>query len=195
MKEFFTKRRIIYVIIGAVILLAIIGLIVKAVGNNGKTVTQNVIKGDLTKTILATGQVISSTDIDLNFKNTGLVQKVNVKVGDKVKEGQVLANLTQRDQAASVTQARGSLAQAQANYDKVIAGADTPAVNVAKSSLSAAKVGYNNALASYNSTKFQQDSLVRNAQLSLFNSGLEAKRNKIDDNIVTPKYFWSISGY
>ena len=193
MREFFTRKRIVYFSVALIILVGVVFLIVRNSGS-GNIVTQNVVKGDLSKTILATGQVISSTDIDLNFKNPGLVEKVNVKVGDQVKEGDVLANLTQRDQAASLTQARGSLAQARANYNKVVAGADTPAVNVAKATLNSAQTTYNNALANYNTTKFQQDSLVRNAQLALFNSGLEAKRNNIVDGEVTATITGSYRG-
>ncbi len=194
MRQYFTRKRIVYMSAALIILIGVVFLVVKALNGSGNVVTQNVVKGDLSKTILATGQVISSTDIDLNFKNPGLVESVFVKVGDKVKEGDVLANLVQRDQAASVTQAQGSLAQAEANYDKLIAGADTPEVNIAKSSLNSAQISYNNAFASYNATKFQQDSLVRNAQLSLLNAGLEAKRNKIVDGEITATISGSYRG-
>ncbi|MEZ4180037.1 MAG: efflux RND transporter periplasmic adaptor subunit [Candidatus Doudnabacteria bacterium] len=177
--KIFTTKRAIYFGISLLILLAVIAVI--AVVKKGKALdTQVVLQGDLKKTVLATGQVISDTDVDLSFKNPGLVEQVNVKVGDRVEAGDVLATLTQRDQLASVTQARGSVAQAQANYSKVIAGADTPEVNIAKQSVASAEVAYKNAFASFNSAKFQQDGLVRNAQLALFNSSLVALRPEIN---------------
>lgn len=177
MRAFFTKKRIIY---SAIILLVLVGIIFAIVksGSGNDSVTYQVKASDLQKTVLATGAVISSTDVDLSFKSSGIVQEVNAKVGEKVEQGDIIAALDQGEQAAQVTQARGSLAQAEANYDKIIAGADTPAVNIAKSAVRSAEVTLRNAELSYNATAFQQDNLLKNARLTYFNSGLEAKRNE-----------------
>ncbi len=184
MKEYFTKKRIIY---GSIILLVLVGIIFAIVksGSGKDVVTQEVKAGDLQKTVLATGAVISSTDVDLSFKSSGIVQEVNAKVGEKVEQGDIIAALDQGEQAAQVTQARGSLAQARANYDKIIAGADTPEVNIAKSTVRSAEVTLRNAELSYNATAFQQDNLLKNARLTYFNSNLEAKRNEIVSGEVT----------
>jgi HlyD family secretion protein len=88
-----------------------------------KIQTAKVEKQDIKSTVLATGQVVSETDLNLSFKTSGIVEQVLVKEGEKVKPGQVLARLSQRDQLATLTSARGALAQAQANYNKVLAGA------------------------------------------------------------------------
>lgn len=169
MRRFFTKRRIIIGSILIVIIAAIGFFVVRGRGTNGDVLTDTVKQQDLKRTVLATGQVTSSTDVSLNFKGSGVIAKVNAKVGDQVKANDILANLNQRDQAASVTQARGSLAQAQANYNKVVAGASGPDVDVAKAALAAAQ-------AAYNATAFQQETLVNNARSAFYNSGLEAKR-------------------
>jgi HlyD family secretion protein len=184
MKEFFTKKRIIYIAIGLAVL-GLIGFLIARSGQGSDVLTQEVKSGDLQKTVVATGQVISSTDVDLSFKTSGIVESVNVKVGQAVEEGEILASLDAGEQAAQVTQARASLAQAQANYDKIVAGADTPEVNIAKSAVAAAEVTLRNAQASYNATAFQQNALVTNARLTYFNSGLEAKRRTIVDGEVT----------
>lgn len=184
MKSFFTKKRIIY---GSIILLVLVGIIF-AIVQNGKadnSVTQEVKSGALQKTVLATGAVISSTDVDLSFKSSGIVADVNVKVGDKVEEGDVIAALDGGEQAAQVTQAQGALASARANYDKIVAGADTPEVNIAKSAVRSAEVAFRNAELAYNATAFQQANLVKNARLTYFNSGLEAKRGEIVSGEVT----------
>ncbi|MBU3895889.1 efflux RND transporter periplasmic adaptor subunit, partial [Patescibacteria group bacterium] len=54
---------------------------------------------------------------------SGIVRRVLVKEGDNVKRGQLLASLNQDSAFASLTTAKGSLGQAQANYDKLMVGA------------------------------------------------------------------------
>jgi HlyD family secretion protein len=104
--------------------------------------------------------VTSNTDLNLSFKSAGIVRRISIKVGDKVKSGQLLANLDQKDQLAALTSARGSLAAANANYQKVVDGSSSEEVAVAQ-------VGLDNA-------KSQQNLLVDNAYRTYLNSTLEA---------------------
>lgn len=198
MRAFFTTKKIIYGIIGLIII-SLIGFGIASSRGKSDATTQIVTKGDLRKTVLATGQVISDTDVDLAFKSSGIVQSVNVKVGDSVEEGEIIAALDGAAEAAQVTQARAALASAQANYDKIVSGADTPEVNIAKASLRSAQVAFRNAELSYNATAFQQENLVKNARLVFYNSGLEAKRTRIvSDEVVatvTGAYQGDESGY
>lgn len=184
MRAFFTTKRIIYAVIGLVVI-SLIGFGIAASRGNGEASTQIVVMGDLRKTVLATGQVISNTDVDLAFKSSGIVQRINAKVGESVEEGEIIAALDGSAEAAQVTQARAALASAQANYDKIIAGADTPEVNIARSALRSAEVAFRNAELAYNAAAFQQENLVKNARLIFFNSGLEAKRSSIVSGEVT----------
>lgn len=198
MRAYFTKKRIIY---GSIILLVLVGIIFAIVksGSGDKNITQELKSGDLQKTVLATGEVISSTDVDLSFKSSGIVAEVNAKVGEKVEQGDVIAALDQGEQSAQVTQAQGALAQAEANYDKIIAGADTPEVNIAKSAVRSAEVAFRNAELAYNATAFQQENLVKNARLAYFNSGLVAVRKEfVSDEVtatITGAYQGSEEGY
>src|SRR3989344_856779 len=107
MKKYFTKKRIIYGIIGLLILGFILSRVFKGPDISGIE-TAKVSKTGVKQTVLATGQVTSQTDLSLSFKTSGVVNRISVKVGDKVKTGQPLANLDQRNVAASLTQARGS---------------------------------------------------------------------------------------
>ena len=133
-------------------------------------VTQKVEKTLLRQTVLATGQVTSQTDLSLSFKGSGIVQKVNVKVGQKVGPAEVLASLDQKDQLASLTSARASLASAQANYQKLLDGASSEEVLVASRQVDSAEVVLDNAQQSLITTKQQQQVLVSNAFKALLNS-------------------------
>jgi RND family efflux transporter MFP subunit len=146
--------------------------------------TETVKQQNIKQTVLATGQVSSSTDLSLNFKGSGVVARVNAKVGQVAKAGDILANLDQRDQLASLTQARGSYAQALANYNKVVAGAAGPEVDIARAGVTAAQTSLTNAKASYDATVTQQNILVNNALSTMLNSGLAAKRTTSDSGAV-----------
>lgn len=169
-------KRITKYSIGGVLLVAVIGIIV-AVKGGGATETlqtDTVTEQDIKRTILATGTVTSSVDLDLSFKTSGTVQKIPVKVGQKVKEGDVLVQLDSRDQAASLAQARASVASAQANVNKVLSGATSEEVDVAQKAVDTARVAYENAQRTLADTKKQQATSVASAYNVLLNSGLSA---------------------
>ncbi len=84
-------------------------------------------RGPLTQTVSETGTITPLHEIDLNFQNSGTLAKLDVKVGDKVKAGQVLAELNysglaiQREQAAAqVAVSQAGAGQAQGNYDTAV---------------------------------------------------------------------------
>lgn len=122
---------------------------------------------NIISTVKSSGVVTSVTDLNLSFKGSDLVQTVNVAVGDKVYTGQVLATLKNGSQLGALTQARASLASAQASLQKTIEGSSTEEVRVAEVSLENAKRSLNN-------TKKLQDTLVKNARSSLYSNGLTA---------------------
>lgn len=162
-----TKKKIIWTVI---VLLVVSGIgygIFKPKNPGANIVTDTVRKQDIKRTVLATGQVVSQTDLALSFRSGGIVQKINAKEGGKVKAGDVLATLDQKNQAAALTSARGSLAQAQANYQRVVSGASSEDVVVSQTAL-------DNASQNLDSIRQQQDVLVGNAYNSLLNSTLAA---------------------
>lgn len=174
MKKFFTKKKIIW----AIVIVLVGGAIANAVfgGNDASknVLTETVKKQSIQQTVLATAQVVSTTDLSLSFKVNGIVQKINVTEGKVVKAGDVLATLEQKDQLASLTTARGSLASAQANLRRVLDGASSEEVLVAQRAVDAAQVTLDNAFTSLANSKTQQSVLVDNAYKTLLNSGIAA---------------------
>lgn len=67
--------------------------------------TAKVRMGDLVVTANGAGTVVPSTQIDLAFRSSGVLTKLNVAVGDSVKTDQVLARLEENIQAESDFQA------------------------------------------------------------------------------------------
>ena len=77
--------------------------------------TVTVARGDVSSTVSSSGTVISPSDIGLAPTTSGTLAKLNVKVGQSVRAGQVLAQMDTTSLSSSVAQAESSLAQAQAN--------------------------------------------------------------------------------
>ncbi len=77
--------------------------------------TVTVARGDVSSTVSSSGTVISPTDIALAPTTAGTLAKINVKVGDSVRAGEVLATMDTNSLKSSLAQAKASLVQAQAN--------------------------------------------------------------------------------
>ncbi len=115
------NRRILYVGIGAaVVLVAVGGLIAAARG--GTKIDQSklarVDRGDLAKSVVATGKVEPITKVEIKSKASGIVEKLYVDAGDRVKRGQVLAELDKEEIEAHVAQAK---AQEEASEASLLA--------------------------------------------------------------------------
>ena len=71
--------------------------------------------------IVAEGKLKPAQAVNLSFQVRGMVEEVNVKIGDKVSKGDVLARLANSDQAmAQLTGANLELIQAQQAYDQLL---------------------------------------------------------------------------
>ena len=68
----------------------------KSKSNQPVYTTETAKKGTLTRTVSVTGTLKSESQADLAFEVSGILQNIKVKVGDKVKKGQLLATLDPR---------------------------------------------------------------------------------------------------
>ncbi|MBE9201648.1 MULTISPECIES: efflux RND transporter periplasmic adaptor subunit [unclassified Nodularia (in: cyanobacteria)] len=87
-----------------------------------RVLTQPVERQSLTVTVSANGTVKPERSINLSPKNSGILKKLLVKEGDILTEGQIVAYMDDSNLQGQLTSARGQLAQAQANLQKLEAG-------------------------------------------------------------------------
>ncbi len=73
--------------------------------------------------VTASGEVVARSSANLSFRVPGVVAEVLVKEGDAVNAGDPLVALDARELELQVAQAEASLAQARANYERLIEGA------------------------------------------------------------------------
>jgi HlyD family secretion protein len=109
--------------LGLVLLIAL-GVIAATRGGTkiDPTKLAKVERGDLAKSVVATGKVEPITKVEVKSKASGIVTKLFVDTGDKVKKGQLLAQLDKVEIEAQVEQSRAALQAADANLTS--AGAD-----------------------------------------------------------------------
>jgi multidrug resistance efflux pump len=101
--------------------------------------------------IRVAGSLKSEVESKLSFKVSGTIEKINVKIGDKVKKGQLLAELDRSDYMLQVQQAEAAIEQAKANIlqlDSGIAQANSGIVQ-ADSGILQAKAAIERANANY----------------------------------------------
>lgn len=177
MKKIFTKKRIIWGII-ILIIIALIGLYLRSKNSSASASVQtdNVRKQDLKETVLTTGQVTSDLNLNLGFQGSGIVQNISVKEGDVVKVGQTLATIDQSAVSAALKSAQGSLAQANANFERVSAGATSEQIIVAQRAVDANTQAVANAESNLVSVTKQQDTSVKNAYRTFLNGALQASQ-------------------
>jgi len=135
------KRIIIISVVVGVVLLGAAALYAFSRGGTkiDPTKLAKVEKGDLAKSVVATGKVTPITKVEIKSKASGIVKKLYVEYGDKVKQGQLLAQLDKIEIQAQVEQshaalqaAEANLASSQADYERAKVDAEGPDVPLLK---------------------------------------------------------------
>ena len=115
------RKRIIIWSSVAVVLVALIvtGVLVASAGGTkiDPSKLAKVEKGDLAKSVVATGKIEPITKVEVKSKASGIVKKLYVEYGDRVKQGQPLAQLDKVEILAQVDQSRAALDAAEANLN------------------------------------------------------------------------------
>jgi HlyD family secretion protein len=112
------KKRIIIISIVVVVVLLFAGVLFAFSHGGTKidpTKLAKVEKGDLAKSVVATGKVEPITKVEVKSKASGIVKKLLVDAGDKVKKGQLLAQLDKLEIEAQVEQSKAQLQASEAN--------------------------------------------------------------------------------
>lgn len=94
-------------------------------------------------TVIASGQVLPEHAVDLSFEVDGVVGEIMVQPGDTVTAGQPLATLDRRNLQLNVEEAQAQLAEAKANYERLIAGATDFEIQRARAEVAEARARLN----------------------------------------------------
>jgi len=136
-------------------------------------------RGDLARVVVATGKIQPLSKVEIKSKASGIVKKLYVDYGDRVKAGQVLAELDKVQLEANVREAQANLQAAQAaleaansTLERNKVDAEGPDVPFLKSNMERAENMYKDGLIS----KSLAEDAEKNYQLAL-NRQMSAQRN------------------
>ena len=117
-----------------VVVLAVAGLGLMRLAK-GSTIDTNrlakVTRGDVARSVVATGQIQPITKVEVKSKASGIVEKLYVDINNVVKKGQPLAQLDQMEIQAQVAAQKAQLASAEANVSTYEANIEQDKVNAA----------------------------------------------------------------
>jgi RND family efflux transporter MFP subunit len=99
-------------------------------------------RGKLVQTVSEVGTVKASQRIELSFLQSGKIGKILVQIGDKVKQDQVLAELDYSSFSIKEQEAQANLEVANANLNKLLAGATSVEIAVSQAQVNQAKATY-----------------------------------------------------
>ena len=131
-----TKKRIVWV--SALVVVAVAGVFsFKALSHTVVKIDPEklakVEKTDLARSVVATGKVQPTTQVEIKSKASGIIQKLPVNFGDVVHRGQVLCELDkndllprQREAEASLHVAEAQVKSAKADYERYKVDAEGP---------------------------------------------------------------------
>jgi len=133
-----------------------------------------VTRGDIAKSVVATGPIQPITKVELKSKASGIVEKLYVDINQMVHKGQVLAQLDQQEILAQVAAQRAQLAAAQANVTTFTANIAQDKVNAEAPDLPMYKDTYQRNL------QMQKDGIVSQQALDNAERDYLSQKNKRD---------------
>ena len=158
--------------------LILIAILITLFGGNKSTdvSTYKVEAKEFVQNVSLTGKVIAAKNVDMGFETSGRINRVNFKVGDRVRKGQVIASLQNGD-AVSNLQKSYALASAQsARLRDTQNGSRPEEIAVVQGDLTGAQ----------NDLDLSRQVLEAELQ-NIYNKADEAIRFKIDNVFTNPR--------
>jgi HlyD family secretion protein len=146
------KKVIIILAVVLVIAGIVAGTIIKSQQNIIKVTSAPVARQDLIAVVSGTGQIKPKTYVNIGATAFGRITHLEVKEGDHVRKGQVLATLENVQPTATVAAQSATIASTQTDVNADLAAEATAKANIdaARADLEQRKLDYDRALALYN---------------------------------------------
>jgi len=142
-----------------------------ATGNGETTyITEKAEYKNVNQIVDVDGTVESNSKIDLQFQNSGQIEDIFFKIGDKIKKGDILAALENTLLKIESEKALAGLEMAQAELDLRYAGPSKEEKRIYEAKISEAEINLNNALLTFSDTKLANQENLKKAELAVKNS-------------------------
>lgn len=148
MKKFIAQHLIATIAGVAIIVLAAGGWWYLATSKAPSFSTVTVGRGNVVQSVDEPGTVMTENSVNMSFEEAGQITQVNVKEGDTVSAGEILASLDTSSLMAGLEQASATLAAAEANLNALTAGTRPQQLQIDQSDVTSAESSVNSATAS-----------------------------------------------
>jgi HlyD family secretion protein len=176
----FLKRKSTYITLAIIVVLGCWYSFNRSKSSKPVYETSNATRQNLLQTVEVTGEIKPAERIDLSFERSGKISSINVKVGQVVKKGDILAQLNTDDVAYALKNASAALAQSKATLNQRIAGETSQSIRISETNVEKAKAAYDKAVSDLAATKLTVNDDLNSAKLAL-----DAAKNKLDDQTAT----------
>ena len=145
-------KKILLIVLAVVVTAGLVALFIyRQQAGYTKVLTAKVAKQDLSTVVSGTGQIKAKYYVNLGATAMGRITHLNVKEGEKVKKGEVVATIEHVQQEASVEGQQAAIAAAKTDIASYIAAEKTADANLdhAKADLEQKKLDWDRAQALY----------------------------------------------
>jgi HlyD family secretion protein len=136
--------------------------------------TVAVTRGDVEKTVSAPGQLVNTRRTVLSMDENGRLTNINVRPGDSITAGEILADLDPTNLRATADRTYASFLVAQAEYSQTVQAPSSADVASARRDLSSAQAAYSDLF------KPPSDSTVAGLRAALQNAQATVQRAQSD---------------
>ena len=138
-------------------------------------------RGDVIQLVSATGEVVPSKKIDLQFEIQGKIKQIKVEVGDEVNSYQILAVLDTTELNIKVLEAAAARDVSQADLEKILAGASQEEIKVYQTAVENAEITLQNAQTSLENAEQNLTDVNASAEENL-NQDYQDALNTLEDS-------------
>ena len=126
-------KKIVLIAVAVIVLAGIvIGSIIHSQGSVTKVATGKVVRQDLVSIVNGTGQIKPKTYVNVGATAFGRITHLNVKEGDHVKAGTVLATVENVQPTATVTAQQAAIESSKTDVNSMMAAERTAEANIAQ---------------------------------------------------------------
>ena len=141
----------------------------------------------VTSSVTGTGNLVPMQQANVSFKVSGTLTEVDLRVGDRVHAGQVLARIDPTQEQNALASAQANLAMAQANLQSAETPLTQNQIAQLRDNVTTAQQQYNDAVAQVNLTNTQdasqvttdQNQLSADQQALTFNAAYQAAKQTL----------------
>lgn len=124
-------KKVLLIVAGVVVAAGVVtAMVIKQRSGYTKVFTSKIVREDLSSVVSGTGQIKPKTYVNLGATAMGRITHLYVKEGDKVRKGQVVAEIENITQQAAVSGQQAAVAAAQTNIASYVAAEKTAEANL-----------------------------------------------------------------